>query len=81
VIYKTAAALWKSASVVPPENGEYVNREGNYMTTERHAYLDGTAATLCGLPLSGMMAMWSELDWREGGDYPPRCGECAALAV
>jgi ethanolamine utilization microcompartment shell protein EutL len=81
VIYKTAAEQYVSSNVHPPQNDEWVNRAGYYLASERHAYVDGTVMTLCGSPLSAMMAMWSELNWRDGGAYPPRCGTCSALAV
>lgn len=80
MIYKTAAPWLHSVQAVPPTNGEWVNPHGYYLVGERHAYIDGTGSTLCGLPLTGLI-FWSALDWRDGGNFPPRCGTCSGSAM
>jgi hypothetical protein len=81
MIYKTAGEQVVSKATRPPEHGEWVNPHGYYLAGMRHAYIDGTQLTLCGIHLPRLPGMWSNLLWSDGGDYPPRCAACVALAI
>ncbi len=80
MIHKTAGTFLASKTAIPPTHGEYVNAGGYYLSGERHAFLFGTLSTVCGLDLTTLI-MFPELDWRDGGGYPPRCRTCEAEAV